>query len=145
MNMLKRCSILLILALVLCGCAGLSDWSYDQLPGDYEIWRVNSQNIVLGQRDGSTLIHAVDSYIAAFSCNGRFIAVQRLNVDNLEILPGTSIRELGLEPEYWLIDAWNHAAYGPFTADEYREQLTLLDIGALPGWTDTVPAPDGAK
>ena len=34
---------LLALMLTLTACAGAGDWKYEDLPGDYAVWRINSQ------------------------------------------------------------------------------------------------------
>ena len=38
---------LLALMLTLTACAGAGDWKYEDLPGDYAVWRINSQEIPL--------------------------------------------------------------------------------------------------
>lgn len=45
---MKRKAILvyLLLVLVLTSCAGVSDWSY-KLPNNYEVWRINSNEIIV--------------------------------------------------------------------------------------------------
>ena len=49
---IAMCLFLLILSMNMVGC-GLGDWGYDNLPGDYSIERINSQNILLCKREGN--------------------------------------------------------------------------------------------
>lgn len=137
---------ILMTVMLLWGCAGLSDWSYDLLPKDYEIWRVNSQNIVLGRQSGGGLSHTVEPYILRFCSNNTFIAVQRLPLEGLELSAGANVRELDeSNREYYLVNTETDIVYGPYTEEEYIQQLTDLSVGELCGWIETYPTPKGAK
>ena len=52
---------IIVFALILCSCGGLQDWEYDLLPNNYEIWRINSEDIALVKNDGSICV--INRYI----------------------------------------------------------------------------------
>ena len=58
---------LLALMLTLTACAGAGDWKYEDLPGDYAVWRINSQEIplVCVDDDGLTAEPVVEGYVYA--------------------------------------------------------------------------------
>ena len=51
--------------LTLTACAGAGDWKYEDLPGDYAVWRINSQEIplVCVDDDGLTAEPVVEGYV----------------------------------------------------------------------------------
>ena len=74
------CISLLILAQVflLSSCAGAGDWSYSDLPGDYEIWRINSKEIVLVKKISDTGANkVVKAYVSKVAWNDNFILAQQ--------------------------------------------------------------------
>lgn len=142
---MKKLIILFMGLLLLCGCGpGLSDWSYDLLPKDYEIWRVNSQNIVLGRRSNSGLTHTVEPYILEFCSNDRWIGAKRLVLDD-SVTAQTNVRELDTsDAEFYLVDTETDTVHGPYTQKEYENRLALLEVGTMGAWIETYPAPEGA-
>lgn len=154
MRKISRIWIMVVLICVgwLLGSCGLSDWSYELLPGDYEICRVNSHCIILGQpvkigtTDTTVLETIVDTYVWAFCYDDTFIGIQRLPVQSEALDAQTDIRSLDTSNmEYYLVDATNNTVYGPYSAKEYEEQVTLLTDGSLCDWIDTYPMPEGAN
>lgn len=149
MRTLSRMRIMVVLICVgwLLGSCGLSDWSYELLPGDYQICRVNSRCIVLVrpyESVGNEII--VDEYIWAFCYDDTFIGIQRLPVESEALEAQVDIRSLDtFNMEYYLVDATNNTVYGPYSLQEYEEQVALLTDGSLCDWIDTYPMPEGAN
>ena len=60
------------------GLGGSGDWAYTDLPGEYEIWRINGEDISLikktSEYGGDNI---VGPYIAAFCRDRRYIGLQR--------------------------------------------------------------------
>lgn len=136
----------LILTLMLTSCGGLQDWIYDKLPNGYEIWRVNSQDIGLCKREGDSTELKIDRYITAFCYNDSYIGIQRLMIDESIPYADVNIEEMDQSnPSYYLVDAANDLIMGPYTAEEYDDQIKALNIQALCDWIKTVPKPEGAE
>lgn len=70
---------LLALMLTLTACAGAGDWKYEDLPGDYAVWRINSQEIplVCVDDDGLTAKPVVEGYVYAVAWDESTIYVQQ--------------------------------------------------------------------
>ena len=70
---------LLALMLTLTACAGAGDWKYEDLPGDYAVWRINSQEIplVCVDDDGLTAEPVVEGYVYAAAWDESTIYVQQ--------------------------------------------------------------------
>lgn len=113
--------ILLMLTFSLTACAGAGDWTYDMLPGDYEVWRINSEEKVLGRRDGHALFHTIDESISEFCYNDSFIAVKTAD-------------------SYYVVRVKDDTVIGPLTEDEFN----ALHPGEMCDWISTDSMPDGA-
>lgn len=120
------------------GLGGSGDWAYTDLPGEYEIWRINSKDISLIKKtseNGGDYI--VGPYIAALCKDRRYIGLQRTEG------PAGEAREEAV-PEYYIVDSADGAVYGPFSQEEYAAQCETL--GFRPDeWIRTVPDPEGAE
>lgn len=126
------------------GPGGMGDWAYDRLPNGYEIWRLNSSNIQVVKESGSIII--LDGYVLEFCCNDSYIGIKHISTDEMISQKQADTKDLDTSnPEYYLIDAQNDAVYGPFTANDYQNQLEICQIQNMCDWIPTVPAPDGAK
>lgn len=119
------------------GLGGSGDWAYSDLPGEYEIWRINSKDISLIKKASENAgDYIVGPYIAAFCRDQRYIGLQRT-----EGPAGDTQEEAA--PEYFIVDSSDGAVCGPFSAEEYAAQCEAL--GFRPDdWIPTVPAPEGA-
>lgn len=53
------------------------DWSY-KLPNNYEIWRINSREIVCGKKDGENSLSNVinENYVLEFKYNERYVCLK---------------------------------------------------------------------
>ena len=120
------------------GLGGSGDWAYTDLPGEYEIWRINGKNISLikktSEYGGDNI---VGPYIAAFCRDRRYIGLQRTDG------PAGDTQE-DAAPEYYIVDSADGSVYGPFSSEEYAAQCEAL--GFRPDdWIRTVPTPEGAE
>ena len=62
------------------GLGGAGDWSFDKIPGNYEIWRINAEDIHLlsVDEDGKGANRdVVGPYISAFWHDDRYIVVKQ--------------------------------------------------------------------
>ena len=125
--------VLLLFCLLLCGCAGMGDWSAT-LVEDYAIWRINRVTVALVKEDpdGNSGRTVVDSYIYRVTWNDQYICAQRTDPPE----PG---KELPIAPEvdYFILRVHDGEVFGPYTAEEYRIKCTELAITDLPDWVYT--------
>ena len=113
------------------------DWSV-HLPNDYEIWRINSKDIVLVKDPpAGTSDTIVSNYINAYCYDQRYIGLwcAKDGPDDL----------LGVAPEldrFYLVDTQEDLLYGPFTPTEYDAICLEKDLSGFNDWTKTYPAPE---
>lgn len=112
---------IILIACSLAACAGSGDWVYDSLPGDYEIWRINSEDIALGIKEDSGLSRCVDGSISEFCYNDNYIAAK-------------------VNDDYYVIVVNSGIPVGPLTEDEFN----ALHPGEMCDWISTSTMPDGA-
>lgn len=136
---------LLIAILMLAFSQAFQDWTYDKLPNGYEIVHVNSEDIELDKADGDSLDIKIDRYILEFCYNDSYIGIKRLMID--ENLPYQEAHIEDMDPSnfsYYLVDTVNDVVMGPYTAEEYENQIEALKIDTMCDWIKTVPMPEGA-
>ena len=136
---------LLIAILMLAFSQAFQDWTYDKLPNGYEIWRINSEDISLLKTDGDSSDLRIDRYILEFCYNDSYIGIKRLMID--ENLPYQEAHIEDMDPSnfsYYLVDTVNDVVMGPYTAEEYENQIEALKIDTMCDWIKTVPKPEGA-
>jgi hypothetical protein len=139
------CVIVACLLLLNLSACGLSDWSYELLPGDYEIWRVNSKRIILGRTSEFGLTKVAETYVYAFCYNDRFIGIHGLDTGDDDLPASVDIREEYKDhAEYFLVDTQTHEVYGPMVLEMYNEMIALLQTGTMGDWIATRPMPEGA-
>ena len=137
-------AVLLVVLLLRCS-PGMNDWIYDELPNEYEIWRLNSVDIHLIKRDGESTRIRVDQHITKFCSNDVYIGIERLPVDDSITNASECIEKMNNStPEYFLVDTVNDVVMGPYTAEAYEKQVKDLGIEGLGDWIATVPRPEGA-
>lgn len=137
--------LLLMLTSILTSCAGLSDWGYDNLPGEYAIWRINSQDIQLVKVDGSSGAPIIDRYVIAFCYDDRYIGIQRVPLERQYsgVLDIDAIDKSN--PEFYLIDTETDAVYGPWKYTEYSKGIINFEITGMCEWILTSSKPKGAE
>ena len=134
-----------LLTAMLFASGGPDDWAYTLLPGDYEIWRVNSQTIVFGKVNASgSLQHVVDSYILEFCYNDVFIGLKQVSLDSSVHYENEDILKTQSDAHFYLVDAMQEIVYGPYTEEIYLQQLQALQTGPLGEWISSIPRPEDA-
>lgn len=128
--------------LMLTGCPAFTDWEYNDLPNDYAISRVNVQNIQLNKESDGLYRKVVDKFIIAFCYNSRYIALQRVPIDNTNTEMFDVEKIYASNPEYYLIDSETDTVYGPLTIKEYEEQIINLHIENMCEWISTDANPN---
>lgn len=137
-------TIIIVFALLLCSCGGLQDWEYDLLPNNYEIWRINSEDIALVKNDGSICV--INRYILEFCYNDSYIGIKKIMVDESVPYHEVYIEEMdATNPSYFLVYTVNDTVMGPYTSEEYAIKIKELEIESMCDWLKTVPKPQGAK
>ena len=80
---MKKLSIVLLISFVLAGCgAGVSDWCY-QLPNHYEVWRINSNCIIIKDMNSQKNVNEISGFVKEFSYDSRYVFTR--NVETIEI------------------------------------------------------------
>lgn len=128
-----RLFLLLLTFVTLISACGTQDWIDDDLPGNFELWRINSKNISLckDNGDGTTAEIIVGPYISSFAYNDDYIFLQQ--VDNL----GDSKPNKDIMPNYYLLVIESESLLGPMNKAEFDMSCTELGIEELPSWSDT--------
>lgn len=138
---IKKCLSAIVFLLLLVGCGGMGDWSYDALPAEYAIWRLNSQDIRLVKENKVAADNVVERYVVAFCHNSRYIGIQRVPLDSSY----TNIMDMNTldksNPEFYLIDSATDSVAGPLTEKEYNEQIAELGIEDMCQWISTDKPP----
>lgn len=107
-----------------------------ELPNGCALWRVNGRSIVLGREEGHTLDEVAGGYIISFREGVRWVCVRRAPE-----VPEDLVEEIdAARYETFLLDTEAGALYGP--CEGGADLGTDLGLGE---WTDTVPAPEGAR
>lgn len=117
---------------LLTGCAGVSDWSY-KLPNSYEVWRINSDEIIVKCVSDTTNSVEIPSFVKEFSYDDRFVCTRNI----------LSINENNIFNEaYYILDTKEKVLYGPFDSmDEFKNKLDEFEI-VVEKWYRTSPDPN---
>ena len=138
-------SITTLLCILLFSSCGLLDWSY-KLSNGYEIWRINSNDIVLEKVSDESYEIALGRYILEFCYNESFVGLKRLSIDDDIPYASVHIDEMDQSnPDYYLVDTENDLILGPMSSDEYYIQIENSGIDNMSDWIKTYPAPKGAE
>lgn len=141
--MMKKCFFLFficIFSLILgtgCESTGIknNDWTVS-LPNNYEVWHINSTQIVCGKRASQYGLHTVvDAFVAAYCCNDRYIGLIQCDT-----APDSENDEL-YDGHYYIIDSLHDTVYGPMNDEEYSDRTNSLNICDMSDWTPTKPRP----
>ena len=120
------------------GLGGAGDWSFDKIPGNYEIWRMNGKNVSLIKMfsDCSWGEKVLGPFILSFCWDQRYVGLQ--------IDPRYDDPQEKAEIEYYIVDSSTEEVFGPFDPENYKIQSGSL--GFHPNeWVKTVPAPEGVR
>lgn len=137
-------ALILVMTLITSCGAGMSDWKLI-LPNNYEMWHINSKEIIIGYkdtesslttgRDGTTIGIKADVVEVCF--NDRYVGAKQIDVQqDLKQEIDTS------NPRYYLLDTLKREVYGPFTTiNQFNKKCSELGVYHLSKWEKTRPAP----
>ena len=124
----------LILVLFLISCADVSDWSY-KLPNSYEVWRINSKEIIIKYVGDETVDAEIPSFVKEFSYDDRYVFTR--NID--DISQNNIFKET-----YYALDTEKQKVYGPFeNIEEMQNQAQEWQCEIPQKWYRTSPDPNG--
>ena len=126
----------MISILLLASCAGVSDWSYE-LPNNYEVWRINSNYIIIKYVGKETVDANIPSFVKEFSYDDRYVFTR--NIDNIS---NNNI----IEEKYYMLDTKERKVYGPFdNLEKLKSQTSELHCQIPVKWYRTSPDPNMIK
>jgi len=129
-------SLVFVLILCLTSCAGLGDWTY-KLPNNYEVWHVNSHDIVIKSVDLDNPGEKIPSFVKEFSYDERYVFSR--NVE--DILSNNVIKEI-----YYALDTLEGKVYGPFNSlEELHKKTDEWNVVFPERWYRTSPDPNMYK
>ncbi len=130
---MKKYIILFVaISILLTGCAGVGDWSY-KLPNDYEVWKINSDEIIVKYVSDEIDNTQIPSFVKEFAYDDRFVCTRNIS----SIIENDIFNEV-----YYILDTKEKVLYGPFgNIDEFKKKLDELEI-AVVKWYRTSPAPN---
>lgn len=125
-----------MLIFILSSCAGANDWIY-QLPNGYEIWHINSKEIVIKYRGENETSSEISSFIKEFSYDAQYVFTRNIS----------SIDENNIFNEsYYILDTINHKLYGPFyELIDFKNAINNLGCDLPDIWYRTSPNPNMYK
>lgn len=112
------------------------DWSV-HLPNGYEIWRINSESIILAKATSEGGYDTVvDAYINAYFYDARYIGLWCAK-DGADDLPGVAPEQ----DHYYLIDTQTDSVWGFLTPDEFETLCREYALSGFDVWTKTSSVP----
>lgn len=117
------------------------DWSY-KLPNNYEIWRLNSREIICGKSDGNNSLSNIisENYILEFKYNERYICLKCIKAT---VDLSTEIDKSN--PNFYIIDTLENTVYGAYTSTDCENKIKDMNLIFNTEWIKTTPVPDGAE
>ena len=141
--------IIVIFSIVFSACStfnfGSNDWKYDKLPNNYQVWQINSNDIVIGKYMGVSLDIIIETYVIEFCFNDMYIGVKQIQGKAEQTYKDIEDETNSLTPNYYIIDTKNDIVFGPYDIAEYQQKCENLNIDDFSQWIKTVPIPEGAK
>lgn len=114
----------IIMALTKIGL-GTGDWKYE-LKNNYQIWRVNSKEIIIGKEEDGVLTPSINENVVKFKYNDNFIVIGVNNENNLK---------------YYIINLDTDEIIGPLSEKDLSSQNSNITMD----WIKTKPTPKDAK
>ncbi len=125
-----------ILLLVLTACSGTGDWIYE-LPNGYELWRINSNEILIKYAQSEVDGEGIPSFVKEFSYDERYVFTR--NVDDI------SSNDI-FDEIYYVLDTQEKKVHGPFeSSEELQGKVEEWDVGLPEKWYRTSPDPNLSK
>lgn len=117
------------------------DWSY-KLPNNYEIWRINSREIVCGKKDGENSLSNVinENYVLEFKYNERYMCLKCV-----EATQDLSAEIDKSNPNFYIIDTMEDTIYGAYAHTDYENKVNDMGLIFNTNWIKTTPIPEGAE
>ena len=109
------------------------DWENEDLPGVYEIWRVNADTIALVEPLGEFLgRNVVESYVFRVAYNDEYIFAQQ-----------AASRAAAQEGEaaYYIVVVASGAVSGGYTRAEFEAHAVVTGLEEFPAWQDATKKP----
>ncbi len=140
--MKQKCALCLLCfafsaVLSLSACAGAADWTYDDLPGGYEIHRNSSNSITLckpTEDAKATTEILIGSYVDMVAVHEQYIAAQQVNpAERADAGKSSNV----LEKSYFLLDTDSEELVGPLDEFTFLETCKQLNITDFPLWINT--------
>lgn len=114
--------LVLVQTFFLTSCAGAGDWSYTELPGCYEIWQINPDEIALVKRAGNySADNVVESYVSEIAWNDNFILVKQTSN------PDDSNPDMS----YYIVDIESEEVHGPLSILEFNKLTDSMKISLV--------------
>lgn len=134
---MKKIIMLLLVCVALTGCgAGVSDWSY-QLPNNYEVWRINSDSIIIKDMETQKNVDEIIGFVKEFSYDSRYVFTR--NVESI------SINNI-FDEKYYVLDTKEKKVYDSCDSiSELTELAEELEIKVPTKWYRTSPDPNFAS
>lgn len=134
---MKKIFMVMLVIFLLTGCgAGVSDWSY-QLPNNYEVWRINSNSIIIKDMNTQKNVDEISGFVKEFSYDSRYVFTR--NVDSIE---SNNI----FDEKYYVLDTEEKKVYDSCNSvDELNELAENLEIEIPIKWYRTSPDPNFSK
>lgn len=117
----------IIMALTKIGL-GTGDWKYE-LKNNYQIWRVNSKEIIIGKEEDGVLTPSINENVVKFKYNDNFVLVGTNN----------NFKEDNLK--YYIINLDTDEIIGPLSEKDLSSQNSNITMD----WIKTKPAPKDVK
>ena len=118
--------------------AAVSDWIFDDLPGGYEIWKINSRNIVLQKRfaDERALKEIIGTYISRIAYDENYIFVQQVTIseDYREPIDLSA-------PSFFIVSVSDDTIFGPASESDFSLQCDVIEPDKDIEWVDTTDLP----
>ena len=134
---MKKILITVLVVFVLTGCgAGISDWSY-QLPNDYEVWRINSNSIIIKDMSSHKNVSEISGFVKEFAYDDRYVFTR-----NVESIEDNNV----FDEKYYILDTEEKNVYDACdSVDELKNLAENLEIELPIKWYRTSPDPNMSK
>jgi len=137
---MKRLIKYLIIALLLVNIKGcvlpvVSDYKM-KLTGNYELWKVHKDSIVIGIPDENGLTPQIDGKVIDLGFNDEYIIARSIPTykANNQKFSNFSEMEKYIESipeedyEFWIIEVENDVVYGPLNEDEFNKKRKEISV-----------------
>ena len=125
-----------MLLLGLTACGGTGDWTYE-LPNGYELWRINSSEILIKYTKSETEGKSIPSFVKEFAYDERYVFSR-----NVEDINNNNV----LDEIYYALDTLEKKVYGPFDSiEDLQNKIEEWNTELPERWYRTSPDPNVSK